>query len=115
MFRLRTLVASVATLVPLVAMLCMVLALPALAAPPRKPPPAPSWEGFYLGGNLGLGWGQAATGTSISGFAAPPGFFRNVLYTIPAVAFSDPGKLRGIIGGGQLGYNHQVMNWIFGL
>jgi outer membrane immunogenic protein len=72
----------------------------ALKAPP---PPAPvfSWTGFYLGVNIGGSFGRAGDTTT---FGAAP------------IAFSSTtSRLDGIIGGGQIGYNWQAQNWLFGL
>ncbi len=51
-----------------------------------------TWTGFYMGANAGYGWGSA-TGADRASFKDPTGF----------------------IGGGQIGYNHQVDRWVFGL
>jgi outer membrane immunogenic protein len=56
----------------------------------RVPPPLPPyylWSGFYVGAHVGSGWfdSNGVTGTS------------------------------GFIGGGQVGYNFQMNNWVFGL
>ena len=81
-------------------------------------PPAPvaaaayNWTGFYLGGNIGYGWGQN---------------------TNPFVSFVDPGGAvgfggyfaaggnvfpnlnpAGVIGGGQIGYNWQMNQFVLG-
>ena len=74
--------------------------------------PAYNWSGFYVGGNLGYGWG---------------------INTNPAIAFGDPGAglgtafffasggnqyqnmtPRGVIGGGQFGHDWQAGNWVLG-
>src|SRR5438046_2533725 len=68
------------------------------AARPVKAPAAPSsysWTGLYVGGHFGWGW-------SSLGAAAPPVPGESFdLPTIPSV---------GLLGGGQLGYNHQFAN-----
>lgn len=68
---------------------------------PRKgTPPAPAftrapaftWTGFYVGVNAGYGFGNmTGRGSGI---------------------FSDP---RGFIGGGQIGYNHQINQFVLGV
>ena len=83
---------------------CLVafVAAPAVAAdiPARmvtKAPvmvPAFSWTGLYIGGNIGYGFGRT-TGT----VNVPPGNF----------------DIDGIFGGGQIGANYQVGNWVFGV
>ncbi|MGB8397547.1 outer membrane protein [Bradyrhizobium sp.] len=55
----------------------------------RAMPPVPyiySWTGFYAGGHVGLGW-----------------------------ADSDGGSSSGLIGGGQVGFNYQVNQWVWGI
>jgi outer membrane immunogenic protein len=77
----------------------------ALAADMQYPPPPPpppvvvsppyyvlSWTGFYIGANAGYGWANVSSDTLGSG--------------------SD--DLAGFIGGGQLGYNWQAGNFLFG-
>jgi outer membrane immunogenic protein len=100
----------------------LLLAGPAFAADLSKPPPvykAPAlipvlnWSGWYVGGNAG--WVGSAndnvtnTGTDTDsaglGSALANGF-------IPA---SVPVKFSGFIGGGQIGYNWQSANFVFGL
>jgi outer membrane immunogenic protein len=88
--------------------------LPAAPAYTKAPAyvSAPSWTGFYIGGNLGYGWGNN---------------------TNPAISFVDPGaglgtafffasggnqyqnmNPKGVIGGGQIGYDWQAGNWVLG-
>lgn len=70
--------------------------------PPREPVPpsvvAPvfSWTGFYVGAHFGYGWGK-------SEWAA-----------FPAATFVSP-STNGIFGGGQIGYNYQINNFVLGL
>jgi outer membrane immunogenic protein len=61
------------------------------------------WTGFYLGGNLGYGWGDSASSESLSNGGGA------------LVAPSSSFKVNGINGGGQTGYNWQVTNWVFGV
>ncbi len=73
-----------------------VLSAPALAADlPVKahaPVVAPlyNWTGFYIGGNAGWGWARLSD--SVGGT-----------------------NLNGFVGGGQIGYNWQVSNFVLGL
>jgi len=81
-------------------------------APP--PPPAYSWTGFYLGGNVGYGWGDAST--EIAGSGTSLSFF-NFPTTNPITFASDSAtqRLQGVIGGGQIGYNYQISpQWVLG-
>jgi outer membrane immunogenic protein len=79
-----------------------------------KAPPAMvevwNWTGFYIGGNAGYSWGRGnsdvsyfntATGLPI---APPPGSITSAGY-----------DMNGAIAGGQIGYNWQSNNWVFGL
>jgi outer membrane immunogenic protein len=111
--------------------------------PVKAPPvvaPVFSWTGFYIGGNVGYSWGRASTdqgdittattttrlfrGTTppaneiigASPFNAPTGVFPQVVTTTVATGTSGRSDLKGIIGGGQVGYNWQVDRfWVVGL
>jgi outer membrane immunogenic protein len=111
----------------LLAGLVAVVAVPAMAAD-MAPAPAPyykapipvpvySWNGFYIGGNVGYSWGDART--SIAGNAtavAQQPFFGG--FPGNNIAFADSNSTRpdGVIGGGQIGYNYQFNpTWVLGL
>jgi outer membrane immunogenic protein len=71
---------------------------------PTKAPPAPvyapppfTWTGFYIGPNVGGGWGQGTVTDNATG-----GTF-------------GTGERGAFAGGGQLGYNYQVGNVVFGV
>jgi outer membrane immunogenic protein len=94
----------------------LLFAGPALAAdlgtrpPAYKAPalvPVFSWTGWYIGGNIGYGWGESTS----------PGITSNVLDpNDPLENFFPSLKPKGVIGGGQIGYNWQVNpNWVVGL
>lgn len=80
----------------------------------RKAPIAPveiwNWTGFYLGGNAGYSWGRGSSNVSyfntVTGLpiAPPPGSITGAGY-----------DMDGAIAGGQIGYNWQSSNWVFGL
>jgi outer membrane immunogenic protein len=75
-----------------------------------------NWSGFYAGGNIGYSWGKANTDVSVPGFtvaAATAG--APVPVDIPGSAFSESLKPKGLIGGGQIGWNSQFSNWVLGL
>jgi outer membrane immunogenic protein len=98
-----------------IAAIAVVIGTRALAADvevkaPLPPVPVYSWTGFYLGGNVGYSWGNADTNFNIKSASA-------VSYpAIPGFVGSEPAKPKGIIGGGQFGYNSQFSsNWIAGL
>jgi outer membrane immunogenic protein len=91
----------------------------AYKAPVKAPAPAPypTWTGFYLGGNVGYGW-DASKSSSFGATTADP-VFTAVLADLLA-AGSYPSSLspdaKGVIGGGQIGYNWQLSSpWLVGL
>jgi outer membrane immunogenic protein len=75
-----------------------------LGRPPvyRTPPPVAlpfSWNGCYIGGNIGGGWGSE---TASAPTLAP--------------GISVTGDTSGVIGGGQVGCNYQFApNWLIGI
>ncbi len=86
------------------------LAAPALAAdlPNRKsepiytppPPPAFTWTGVYIGGQVGYQWGTSNPNIDTGG----------------AFVAGLPGNTNsGVVGGGHVGYNLQVSQFVFGL
>lgn len=72
----------------------------ALKAPPVQPPAA-SWAGWYVGLNAGANWQRASNTIGYGGRAADAG----------TVGTSGT----GFIGGGQIGYNWQNGNFVYGL
>ena len=94
--------------------LIMAGTIPAMAAdlPVKAPPPIAApvyiWNGFYAGFNGGYSWGRSsrelnfvtATGATI----IPPG----------GVVTTGGTELEGGLFGGQIGYNWQTANWVFG-
>jgi outer membrane immunogenic protein len=75
------------------------------------PPPAPvmyNWTGAYIGAHIGGAWFD---GHGDDRFA--PGFT-----TVGGLAFIDNGFGHNngrFIGGGQIGYNYQVSQWVWGI
>lgn len=68
------------------------------APPPAVPMPPPfSWTGFYIGGNLGGAWFHSDVTDSV--------FFDN---------FDDGNNNGRFIGGGQVGFNWQINNFVIG-
>jgi outer membrane immunogenic protein len=84
---------------------CAVFAFIAFTSAASAAPPSPmwNWTGFYLGGNVGYGWGTSPSSLAFSDTTGP-------LITQSASLHID-----GVIGGGQAGYNWQMGNWVFGL
>jgi outer membrane immunogenic protein len=89
----------------------------ALKAPPPAAPSV-SWTGFYVGGNVGYRWSDPRTDAIGSG-TGPAVNFGPGLGTFPFdFGFSDShaARLRGAIGGIQVGYNYQFSRrWLLGL
>ncbi len=73
-------------------------------APP--PPTAYNWAGFYLGGQIGYGWGEDSGNVSLTGpLGAKP---------FPATVGSSSAQTQGVIGGGHIGNNWQIKQFVFG-
>ena len=83
------------------------------AVPAAGQPVAQMWTGFYVGGNIGYGWGDVGANPSIPGFVIP-GAFGN-FPPVPGFAASGGFEPRGAFGGGQVGWNFQTGNWVFGV
>jgi outer membrane immunogenic protein len=99
------------------AFVALTAAIPALAtdvAPPMPVKaliaPAWSWTGFYIGANVGGGWGSRSADYSANDQAAAALFADGG--TPPSTSF----KSSGALGGLQLGYNWQFdRNWLVGV
>jgi len=67
--------------------------------------PIYNWAGFYIGANVGGAWANQqwinSSNTTVFGDLAPGQGFRQ--------------RGSGVIGGGQMGYNWQAGNYVFGL
>jgi outer membrane immunogenic protein len=74
--------------------------LPSRAPPPVYVPPVPifTWTGFYLGGQVGYAWGTQKANVEL-----PNG-----------IIFASR-SAEGVIGGGHVGYNYQVNQWVLGI
>ncbi len=92
------------------------LVSPAFGADIYSPGPAtyaavvlpPSWAGFYLGANGGYGGGSGIGSRDAVSFTGTP----------PAGEYSNLGTsstIAGGFGGGQLGYNFQIWNFVYGI
>jgi outer membrane immunogenic protein len=66
--------------------------------------PGYNWTGFYIGGNIGYSWGRSRDDSTLTNGAG------TVLFVT-----SDRSNLDGVVGGGQIGYNWQMQNWLWGL
>jgi outer membrane immunogenic protein len=84
--------------------------LPSRAPPPvyLPPPPIFTWTGIYIGGQVGYAWGNGSN--NFNGFDpffnGGQGVFLNS---------SVGGTPNGVIGGGHVGYNYQINQWVLGL
>jgi outer membrane immunogenic protein len=80
-------------------------------APATAPPPpaAYNWTGFYVGGNVGGGWGRRNVDYSPN----DPG----AAILLPLIGLtSESFDTSGVIGGVQAGYNYQInRKWLVGL
>jgi outer membrane immunogenic protein len=77
-------------------------------APPPPPAPVYNWTGFYVGGNVGYGWGSASSDVNYFQPFAPDIFALRI-------NGSDTVHMNGVIGGVQAGYNLQSGNYLFGI
>jgi outer membrane immunogenic protein len=106
------------TLSLIVAAAAVVFTPPALAADLPRAVPAkapvlvavPTWTGWYAGLNAGYGWGGEAI--HISGDPAVTVAIGIANGVVPSTIAKD---LKGFIGGGQVGYNHQFGQWMLGV
>jgi outer membrane immunogenic protein len=88
---------------------------------PVKAAPAPivfSWTGFYVGGNAG--WIESENSMSNQAIPTPDatlGVDAGVSEGLaaPSSGSVSAGHKSGFIGGGQIGYNYQVTNWLAGV
>jgi outer membrane immunogenic protein len=71
--------------------------LPMKAAPRVAPPPPPLWTGFYIGGHIGGAWQNV-----------------NPVY-LPGGGYGFGASGWGFLGGGQIGYNWQTGNIVWGV
>jgi outer membrane immunogenic protein len=84
--------------------------MPVKAAPMVAPVAAYNWTGFYVGVNAGGHWGRVsdpAVFTDNTWFGAPDNAHA-------AAAWPNTLSPSGFVGGGQIGYNWQVSNFVFG-
>jgi outer membrane immunogenic protein len=71
---------------------------------PMMATPVSTWQGFYIGGNVGYGWGDEKTDFSFLPREASFGIVNTTLDTKP----------KGVLGGAQIGYNWQMGTLVTG-
>jgi outer membrane immunogenic protein len=90
------------------------------AAPIPMAPAVFSWTGFYIGANVGGAW-TPSNGGSDFGPLFPPFIVLPPAVAIPTVipgqlaSLVGDGRRSGVIGGGQIGYNWQVNQFVLGV
>jgi len=95
-----------------VAALAMVSSAMAADLPVKAAPPAPviapvwNWSGFYIGLNGGYSSGRSSRDLN---------FFNPITGATVAVATGTGRDINGGLFGGQIGYNWQASNWVFGI
>lgn len=82
--------------------------LPSRAPPPvyLPPPPIFTWTGIYIGGQVGYAW--TSGNNQFNGFDP---FFGTGTFLTTSIG----GTPSGVIGGGNVGYNYQINQWVLGL
>lgn len=86
-------------------------------APISAPPPPPvsyNWTGFYVGGNIGYGWGDNSATLRPSPDAASQSYW-NPAFNAGAAPSRFGFNRSGVIGGVQVGYNYQINAWVLGV
>jgi outer membrane immunogenic protein len=89
---------------------------PAYTPPP--PPPVLTWTGWYVGLNAGGHWlNNNNTDIVSAGTFNPVGFNPAIMNQAAqgATLNLSNGNNAGFIGGGQIGYNWQITNWLWGV
>jgi len=92
----------------------------AVKAPMVAPAPVLSWTGFYVGLNAGATWdghngADVVSSGTFSGGGGNPAIMNQGAAGATAHLSNGNGHNGGFIGGGQIGYNYQVTNWLFGI
>jgi outer membrane immunogenic protein len=82
--------------------------------PQAMPGPMPySWAGFYIGGNAGGAWGDISNSLRVTN--GNPGYFNPAAIAGVNASGSSGLDSSGFTGGGQIGYNFQPSNWVWGI
>lgn len=89
---------------------------PTYKAPVKAIAPVTTWNGFYVGGNVGYDWSTGSTGISV--LSTDPALAAPLAALVAAGAFPTAlsPSAKGVIGGIQAGYNWQIgQQWLVGL
>jgi outer membrane immunogenic protein len=108
-----------------VALLGLSAAAFAADLPSRRAAPAPyvavpvfTWTGFYVGVNAGYGFSNNDN-NGLGAFQAVPGSLAGGAYGPGFAGTVSQGALdrdnSGFVGGGQVGYNYQIGQWVIGI
>jgi outer membrane immunogenic protein len=90
-------------------------------APPMVAPlPAFSWTGFYVGANVGGAWTPGSDGSAFQDIFPPFIVLPPIVPIITLVpgglaSLTGSGGQSAVIGGGQIGYNWQVQQFVLGV
>ena len=77
--------------------------------------PAYNWTGFYIGGNVGFGQMRSVDRIDPANADAVDAFGINGFAREAGIATAVPLDSKGVVGGGQIGYNWQFFpNWVAG-
>jgi outer membrane immunogenic protein len=101
---MRKIISAAALLLTLGTSSVLAADLPSMKGAPAyaPPPPAFSWSGVYIGGQVGIQWGQ----TNWDRYDVT-----NSVLINRETAYTN----NGVVGGGHIGYNYQVSQFVFGL
>lgn len=87
--------------------------------PPPPPPPVPifTWTGVYIGIQIGGVWARDSASLVNPGSGPNVQNVNGVLipFAIPAVNFPFTANASGVIGGGHIGYDLQINQWVLGV
>jgi outer membrane immunogenic protein len=87
------------------------MGMPVKAPPASAPPPPLTWTGFYIGANLGAGFGDKWW----TGDNGACGTTANAVFYGCSGANIGTTSMDGFLGGFQAGYNWQTGQWVFGI
>lgn len=80
-------------------------------------PPPTTWTGFYIGGNGGYSWGSSDINFVEVPNLAGSGPFGGGICTksLPTCVVPFALHPQSLLGGGQIGYNYQMGQWVLGV